>query len=203
MRLLTRNVVAVAIVLAGTVFLAGSGAFTAIAADRTATINVAGDDSALLEISPHPSANPSDVFTSSGQLRIEVSAGSTTDFDPLFNITNRGTEPVAVWIEDVDYVGVGGGSGSGGDIIGDLDADNTANVTFYNATFGGAAACENGVKSIEDVGNAVQLGPGQTLVVSLYADSSSVPGDEADLLDEMTIYADASVTGQSSPTPAC
>lgn len=190
-----------AVVVLAAALIVGSGAFSAITADRTATIGVAGDDSALLAISPHTDANP-DFFGSGNTLSISVGIGNTT-IEPLFNVTNQGTQSVAVWLVDHDYTGGGSNEDLAGDIVGDVDEDNTGNITFHNPTYGGNESCENAKKSVETQGNAVQLAPGETLVVSMFSDTSNVPGDEADLLDELTIHADATVSGVTDPTDSC
>lgn len=190
---LHRRSAALVILLGSVVVLAGSGAVSAIHAERAVSITAAGDDSALLAITPHTDADPG-LFPSGDTLSIQVSPGATTTYAELFNVTNQGSQSVSVWITDHDYVG--GGSGDlAGDIVGDTDDDNTANVTFFNWAYGGASSCENGVPSIEGTGNAVEVPPGETLVVGLQANTSDVSGEEADLLDEMTVHADASVSG--------
>lgn len=196
-----RTTLLLVIGLAAVLIVGGSGAFSAVSTDRTATINAAGDSNALLEITPHNQADPAH-FAGGDTLNIRVGIGNLS-IDPLFNITNRGTQPVAVWLIDHDYTGGSDTGNLDGDIIGDRDADNTGNITFYNSEFGGNSSCENGVKSIETQGNAVQLSPGDTLVVSMFSDTSNVPGDEADLLDELTINGDASVNGVTEPTGSC
>lgn len=190
--------VALALIALAIFAIVGSGAFSALTADRVASISVAGDDGALLAITPHSSADAQDVFLDSGELKIQVSPGTTTTYAELFNITNLGTQPIAVWITDHDYSGGSSGSLSG-DIIGDFDENNTGNVTFFNPTYGGNDSCENGVASIEGEGNAVQLAAGETLVVGLQANTSDVSGEEADLLDEMTVYGDADAAGVAAP----
>ena len=195
------NSALLAAVLIAVALIVGSGAFSAVTADRTAIIGVAGDDSALLAISPHDDANP-DFFGPGNTLSISVGSGNTT-IEPLFNVTNQGTQSIAVWLTDHDYEGGGTNENLAGDIIGDVDENNTGNITFHNPTYGGNESCENGKKSVETQGNAVQLAPGETLIVSMFSDTSSVPGDEADLLDELTIRADATVQGVTDPTDPC
>lgn len=195
MTLIPRDATALAGILLVVALVLGTGAFSTVTADRTATISVAGDDSALLAIAPIAS----EAFLDTGELQFEVTATTTTTIDPLFSITNQGSQPVGVWIIDIDNSGT---SGSGdADIIG-LDADNTGNVTFFNTTYGGGSGslgnCENGVPSIEGEVNAVELEAGETLIVGVQANSSDVDPDEADLLDEMVIHADASVPGVST-----
>ena len=203
MPLPNRRTTSLVLVVSAILLIVGSGAFDAITVDRTVTVNTAGDANALLKIERHSTADVS-WFVSGDTLSITVGQSTTTTYDPLFNITNQGSQSVAVWIEDFDYSGTSSGGDLAGDILGDIDEDNTANVTFYNTFWGGNESCENGVPSLEGQGNAVQLDPGQTLVVSLQANASDVSGEEADLLDEMVIHADASVNGvTTSPGATC
>ena len=195
---LDRPTGALAIVICLTAIVVGSGAFSAVTVDRSATIDAAGDDSALLAITPHADADPG-LFGSGDTFSLVVSPGATTSYADLINVTNQGSQPVSVWIVDHDYSGGGSSGNLSGDIIGDVDDDNTANVTLFNEAYGGQASCENGVPSLEGVGNAVQIAPGETLVVGLQANTSDVSGEEADLLDEITIHADASVSGVTGP----
>lgn len=195
MTVIPRDATTLAGILLAVALILGSGAFSTVTADRTATVDVAGDDSALLAIEPVAD----EAFLDTGELQFQVTATTTTTIDPLFTITNQGSQPVGVWILDIDDAGTTGDSGA--DIIG-LDANNTGNVTFFNATFGGGDGnlgnCENGVPSIEGQVNAVEIEAGETLTVGLQANSSDVDPDEADLLDRMVIHADATVTGVST-----
>lgn len=198
MKLIPRDATTLIGVFLALTLLLGSSAFSAVTADRTASVSVAGDDAALLAIAPHTSA--SEHFVDGDELHLQVTATTTKTIDPLFTITNQGSQAVGVWLEDVDNAGTSGSVDA--DIIG-LDQDNTGNVTFFNNTFGGSTVgnCENGVPSLEGEGNAVQLEPGETLNVGLQANSSDVDPDEADLLDEMIIHADATVPGVALTDP--
>lgn len=196
---LPRRSITVAFVLLAVAAVVGSGAFSAVTADRSATVDVAGDDSALLAITPFSPAPSGVTFGSGGTFSLQVSPGATTTYAGLFNVTNQGTQPVSVWIVDHDYTGGGSFGNLPGDIVGDVDKNNTGNVTFFNLAYGGNATCENGVPSVEGQPNAVELAAGHTLVVGMQANTSDVSGEEADLLDEITIHADASVPGVSAP----
>ncbi|MFB6212153.1 MAG: hypothetical protein ABEI76_11515 [Halobacteriales archaeon] len=181
------------VLLVGVSVLVGTGAFTAVSADRTATVSVVGDSRALLQLDPHGSGGEATLVD--GQLTLgELNIDATTDYrDGVFTITNQGTQPVGVWITDRDTNGV----------------NYTSKITFYNETFGGGAAvtggttaqaCENGVASIERRANAVQLGVGETLLVQLKVVTAGVASADADVLTGMTIHASANVAGVSAPT---
>jgi hypothetical protein len=184
--------VAAILLLFGVAAAVGTGAFTAISSERTASVGVAGDSSALLALEPHGSGDEATLVD--GQLQLgELNVDATTDYgDGVFQITNQGTQPVGVWILDRDADGV----------------NYTGKVTFYNDTFGGGAestaglsvACENGVKSIEGRANAVQLDVGERLVVDLRVVTTGVAGADASVLTGMTVQASADATGVTSPT---
>jgi len=86
----------------------GSGAFTNAAAERTVTVETATDDDALVGLEPADTPNGRRYArtTTSGQLALAFDGGgagggvgtdSTYQFDDVFRVTNRGTQPVYVW----------------------------------------------------------------------------------------------------------
>jgi len=173
-----------------------TGAFTTVTATRTATVNVAGDANALLQLQPHsgpngvgPSGNPtsSDGYAQlvNGQLEINLNGyastigqgpnvNATTDIQGVFNITNAGSQDVDVNISDT--------------------GDNDDLVTFYNssqADLSGTSPPYGGMETDgANGGSAVTLTPGETVVVSIYIDTtdSSFSGGE-ELIDDITITA--------------
>lgn len=173
--------------------LVSTGAFSTVAADRAVDISVADDTTAALQLTPYvDEGGQQSEFASivEGQLQLRINTQSTVDTRSVFNVTNHGSQPVAVWITDVDT----------DDSVGGVDENNTDDVTFYNPTYGGAASIENGVASIEGRPNAVALGVGETLTVSVYLDTTTVHDQESDLLDSIVIHADANVDGNDTPT---
>jgi len=152
--------------------VAASGAFTTVSAERTATANVAGDSSALLQLDVVDSTYAEQ---SSGTLEIDltgnasgVNLNATTTITDVFKITNQGSQDVAVNITD---------SGTN---------DNL--VTFYNTTASGTGTGG----SLEGSSNATTLTPGGSVLVSVEIDTVGqglTDGDE--LIDGFTIYADA------------
>jgi hypothetical protein len=155
-------------VFAAISLVTASGAFTTVSAERTATVNVAGDESALLALEPAPGSNGDEYARiEGGELELNlagynssatgVNPNAVTDFDSVFVITNQGTQEVAVNITD----------------SGDYDDS----VTFYN-----------GSDTLES-GNEI-LSPGESVVVSIKVDTTGVSG-EPDLINEITISAEA------------
>lgn len=181
-----------------------TGAFTTVSATRTAQVNVAGDSAALLQLQPTSGPNgynaadsgsPTDShgyaqLNNNDELEINLGgfgsnvAGSgpnvnaTTDLQAVFNITNQGTQEVNVSVDD--------------------DGPHQDLVTFYNATgFGGAGGKNSGgletnPGSGESTGSVATLGVGQTLVVSIYVDTTGQSLSDGDqLISNVTITADA------------
>ncbi|MDY6819855.1 MAG: hypothetical protein SVG88_14435 [Halobacteriales archaeon] len=169
--------------------ITGTGAFTTVSAERTATVNVAGDGSALLQLTPYNGPNGYGGGTAGasngyadikgGTLEISlngynagternsgVNLNARTTVNNVFNITNQGTQDVDVYINTT--------------------GDNADLVVFY------AGTVETG-SSIENDGNAVTLAVGETVTVSMEIDTVDAGlsgGDE--LVDGITIYANAS-----------
>jgi hypothetical protein len=96
--------------LAGAGGLAGTGAFTSVAADRDLTVTVADDADALLAMEPSDGPNGAYASQSDGTIRFQFGDDSATDgsgvgldsvyeFDNVFTVTNQGTQPVYVWVE--------------------------------------------------------------------------------------------------------
>ena len=106
------KILALAVVLSLVLGLVGTGAFSSVTADRTATVSVAEDADAFLGLEPHSSPNGQYAQTNGGQLELQiddtnptvagngVNQDATTTFDDVFNITNQGTQRVAVSVND-------------------------------------------------------------------------------------------------------
>ncbi|WP_246987440.1 hypothetical protein [Halorientalis marina] len=105
---------------AGSAAAVGSGAFTSVSAARTVDVNVAGDDSALLALAPcdgpngeyatangaDPGGDNSDALDEIGsdyqfELNIpNLNPNAFTRIDNVFEVTNQGTQPVVVYIQE-------------------------------------------------------------------------------------------------------
>lgn len=153
-----------------------SGAFTTVEASRTATVNVAGDGSALLAMDPADGPNGNEYARiSNGELEINlggytsnatgVNPNATTDLQSVFVITNQGTQAVDVGIDD--------------------SGDNPGAVTFYNSTVQSAS---NG--GLEPGGANATLSPGESVTVSIKVNTTGLSGTPS-LVDEITISAEA------------
>jgi hypothetical protein len=157
--------------------VAASGAFTSVAADRTAQVNVTGDSSALLELSEPSEIDEGAVnIGADGEATIDLTSdgltnanglnpNATTALTPLLNVTNQGTEPVNITI---DVTSVGGGATG-------FDEADVEVVDASNSTIEGTAQTNIGQ------GSTVQFG----LVFDLRSDD--VGADELSDDFEITI----------------
>lgn len=180
------KIFALVLIVASSGLVLSTGAFSAVTAERTASVAVQGDGSAHLQLTAYsgPGGNGQYAEITDGTIQIgSINVNASTTIEKVFNITNQGSQPVDVWIDDKDP--------TDSDVLGATDDDNTGAITFYNPTLGGSASTENGVNSVEGQGNAVTLDTGETMVVSIEIDTSGIAQDEIDLLDEITIHAEA------------
>ncbi|MFB6123688.1 MAG: hypothetical protein ABEJ78_09555 [Haloferacaceae archaeon] len=190
----------------------GTGAFTSLTANRTATVNVAGDGAAYLQLVPGSSAgtptSPSGPnaayaeYNSDDELELNldgdasggfggtqgdgVNPDAVTDIDEVFTIRNQGTQPVGVYISDTD---------------------SNDEVTFYannsfpdNSHSGGSARAPSGTNgsgtaasdSIEGSGNYVEMNAGDYLEVSIQVDTTGTTSTGTLLSGQsFTVHADA------------
>jgi hypothetical protein len=97
---------------AGGAAATGTGAFTSVEANRAVEVRVADDADALLGLEPSPGPNGEYATSGGGELALSLAdtdAGgsglgtdSTYEFDDVFRVRNRGTQPVYFWAE-LDY----------------------------------------------------------------------------------------------------
>ncbi|WP_311172952.1 hypothetical protein [Halobellus ordinarius] len=163
-----------------------SGAFTTVTAERTAEVNTAGDGAALLAIQPADTANGDQYARlQNGEVEINtagnfdgdlnsapngVNNNATTEINKIINITNQGSQTVAIEIET-----------TGG---------NSSAVTFYNDSSYSENITVAG--SGKDANHQLKLGPGDTTNVSMKIDTTSLNLDQdAELINNVTIYANA------------
>jgi hypothetical protein len=170
--------------VAGAAGAVGSGAFTSVSARRDVEVRVADDADALLRLVPADGPNGRAFADSDdGVLALDLSStdaggegvgvDSVYDFDDVFEIENRGTQTVSVWLT-VDFAGTA------------LSRDD---LWFY----------PNGDSStrLDDGTNSVATVPvGGSLDVGLHVDTASLAATGRRALPT-TVHADA-----SQPTPS-
>jgi len=212
--------------------LVGTGAFTTVQAERTVNVETAGDANAFLTMEPaqdgngNPYPNAQDYVTSNGAngtIEIDIGGGNAagdgvnldaiTHIDRVFQVTNNGTQPVVLYIEELptqndddrgavdigtrtdqlaDVSSVGGSDQPSSDGIKD---ENRVDLSYPSAP-------DQGGPGYEDLG--VLLGTGDTLELGVYIDTSDanlndgVDADESTgieagdlLLENIAIWADA------------
>ena len=152
----------------------GSGAFSTVTATRTVSVDTAGDDSALLQLTVH--SGPNGLYaqqTAGGQLEVLLDGGlgssngvnlnATTTVKRVFNVTNQGSQSVGVWVVK--------------------SGPRSSLVSFETD---GGAALDNSSAS------AQTLAVGATIQVAIVIDTSGQSLSAGDvLLTDITIYADA------------
>jgi len=139
----------------------GTGAFTSVEADRSLSIDTAGDANAFLgftkagpgdESGPYPNAREYVDLPDDGQISLDFTqsddtAGSAsginenakTTFDNLFDVTNNGTQEVVLSVKSDLIASQGGFLGIYAEnTLGDGGSDNTGLSHEPNATGGGS-----------------------------------------------------------------
>lgn len=196
MKLPKGKFLALAAVFVAIALVTATGAFTTVSAERTATVGVEGDSSALLALTPYdgPNGNPSNgnagyAQQDSNTLEINLDGynndgdglnlNAKTDIENVFNVTNQGTQTVTLTIEDDSAVN---------------SPDRSTMVTFYDMS-----ADENnpgpGTANLEENegGSGVDIPPGETVTIGIFVDTTSGPSVSAgeELIDGITINAEA------------
>jgi hypothetical protein len=164
---------ALVVLFAAVGLLTATGAFTTVEADRTATVNAAGDASALIAIQP-ADENGQYVDNSSDEIEFDISEGSnsgatgvnlnaTTDINRTMNITNNGQESVNLYLE-----------ASGG---------NASLVSFHNST----------KDNITGEDNKMSVGSGDNATISVVIDTKENQdlGADDEIINTITIVAES------------
>ena len=123
--------------IAGSGAIFGTGAFTSVEADRTVTVQTAGDNSAALaldtiEDSPNSSGDDGYVtLPDNGTLSIDipnVNLEAVTHINRLFEVTNNGTQEVVFYIEEVINQNEGNDNGNAIDFNAKTDQFEDSNT---------------------------------------------------------------------------
>ncbi len=151
----------------------GTGAFDSASTQRDASVDVVGDASSYLALTPAEGPNGAYASQVNGKLRVSLSPSQTeslgdgvnsnavTVVSDVFTITNQGTGPVTVWLND-----------------------SSDRVTFET---------ENG--PIDRSENAMELTSGEQQAVGIRVDTRGYTGKAETLLSSMTIHASSDGTG--------
>ena len=168
----------------GTAAATGTGALSATEAERSLTVQIADDDSAYLtfdtDLGTSPDNNYEYASIEEGEMEIAfgsndaggdgVNPNSVNYFDDVFQLKNRGTEPLTVWVE------LGGGLGNYLDVypIAGNDGRDTSLVGEDNAYVGPNAT-----------------GVGSKLRVGIMIDTTDVDSENEALEGSITIHAES------------
>lgn len=197
--------------------LVGTGAFTTVQAERTVSVETAGDQGAFLALVPTSDPNGQDYAEINDDDLLEVTIpdvnlDAVTHIDNVFQVTNNGSQPVVVYFEELPGTDNPDGNAIDAGVKTDqIDADSvgpgqpTSNG-IYDEDVADVSAPNSPDSSptYNDIG--VRLAVGETLKVGFYIDtsdedlndgldsdddeSSSVGADEA-LMENLVIYASA------------
>lgn len=166
LRRLAVALIAVGLVLS-TVY--GSGAFDSLTASRDATVQVAGDAGGYLALAPADGPNGAYATQKNGQLRVSL-AGALEE-----GASGSGVNPDAVTgVRKVFTI-----TNQGTQPVGVWVTDESDRVAF-----------EAGNGPIEKREWAATLGPGESRAIDIVVDTRGYTGDDAGLLESVTIHAD-------------
>jgi hypothetical protein len=195
---------------AGSAAAVGSGAFTSVQADRSVSVNVAGDDSALLALEPCESSPNGDYASigEDGQFTLDIpnlNGNAFTRIDDVFKITNQGTQPVVVYIQELGVNTVAADIGVKEDEIDDSDLPTESDGPSGSGIDG------PDVYDVSDPGGpgyntlGIKIKEGESVKLGVYVDTSdtnvndglnespdrdSLTGD-VEIWDGLKIFADA------------
>ena len=193
MRLTRRNaVLGLTGVAAGGGAIVGTGAFTSVDAARSVTVTTAGDADAALRMEPLSTPNGDEYAEiNDGTLEItvpEVNLTAVTHIDDVFGVTNNGTQPVVVCLEEQ-----GGEKTAAVDLGARLDQGFSDGSNAVTSVGGGEQPSSDGIADtgIVDLSYpgspasrynsiGILLAVGQSLEVGVYIDTS-----DANLNDEV------------------
>ncbi|MFB6211625.1 MAG: hypothetical protein ABEI76_08820, partial [Halobacteriales archaeon] len=210
MNLPSGKLMALIAVFAAIGVITGTGAFTTVTAERTATVGVSGDSAALLGITGLSSEATQN---SNGVLQLNlpdnINPNAATEWDRVFKITNNGQNAVTINITVEDD----------SDLNNDQDrseavefAINANNVSDGTKNVGDAAdAISDDYKTGKQISvteNTVRLASGQSIYVGMYIDTSdgdpanglntnsaTYVGKDEDVMDSIRITAESNIQG--------
>jgi hypothetical protein len=152
-----------------------SGAFTTVSADRTVTVDTAGDANALLGLEANSSGNGAYANTEGNQIVIDFSANNLptnggnsadgvnvdaeTEADDVFNVTNNGAQDIYFYVEtsgssSVDVTLYDGADPSSGNLTG---TSNYIQINSGNQDSIGVSINTTGVTSTSEFNETVTI----------------------------------------------
>jgi hypothetical protein len=185
-----------------------TGAFTSVSAARSVDVAVAGDESALLAL--RPCSGPNGAYANigeDGQFELNVpnlNGNAFTRIDEVFEMVNQGTQPVVVYIEER----------GGNTVVADIGAkagelargpEDEEQLPGTNGIAGDDVFDVSRPSSPGFGETGIKLDEGESVKLGVYADTSDgnvndgldessgapLTGDDVEIWDGLTIYADA------------
>jgi hypothetical protein len=201
----------------GAIGVVGTGAFSAVEADRTASVNVASDANALLGLEA-VDKHKEYVETTNGTIGINVEGANknaVTVIDPLIKVTNNGTARITVGFDsdiarnqDATYDDKSAGYPTGWTYAGgsnayvilwgpyddDDDYEKITNENLSNATgFDGTGLVDDRYSYEYELKGEREIEPGESLKIGCTVDTEdqSLGGQSpSDLDDTFTVLAE-------------
>jgi hypothetical protein len=218
-------------VVGGAGVLSGSGAFSAVQAERGFDVSTAGDSSALLALQALDTPNGNTYASTSGDTIsidiTDINLDAITHLHDVFSVTNNGSQPVALYFEEVtDSNSSAIDIGARTDQISEGTEDVENGEGIADNVFGEDAGIVDlsypSPPGSQDVGYdtiGVELGVGDSIDLGVYVDTSdsnlnddlngegegvSGTGSENDpnLLDSVVVWAEAAEVGSAAYTAA-
>lgn len=162
------KLLALFVVFGAIALVTASGAFTSTSVDRTMTVGVANDSSALLGLSPNGTSQNGGYASFSGdQIQVDVSNANLdadTHIDHVLVLQNNGNSDVEIWAT--------------------LTGSNTGLVTLYSGPVSGGTAVPTSQQA------TITLSPGESASVSIEIDTTGAglsAGDQ--IVDTVTFHA--------------
>lgn len=161
------KLLALFVVFGAIALVTASGAFTSTSVDRTMTIGVANDSSALLGLSPNGTSQNGDYASFSGdQIQVEIpnaNLDADTHVNHVLVVQNNGNSDVEIWAT--------------------VDGDNPGAVALWSGPVG-----DTQVPTSQD--STIVLTPGDTASVSIQIDTTGLGLSAGDsLVDTVTFHA--------------
>jgi hypothetical protein len=151
-----------------------SGAFTTVTAERTVSVQTAGDANALLGLDGNSSSGNGDyVTTENGQLVIDLSdpgdnsatgvnVNATTNISNMINVSNRGTQDINFYVTTTNN-------------------NDEVDLVFYDGSG----------SNITTSGNSITIGSGNNASVGLQIVTDESGPSNSDLNETVTFHAES------------
>lgn len=173
----------------GSAAAVGTGAFTSVSANRSVSVETAGDADAYLGLEPSSGANGNYATTVDGKLAIQldgsdetpggdgVNDDTVTKIKDVFRMRNQGTQRTYVYIEDTS------------DQVTFKLSRATSNSYIQDSPI--SRLTPNEVVDVEGSGNAILIDPGLEVKIHMFIDTTGESTPDTLLDGDITIQAKA------------